>query len=100
MKRDLENLTKKEKDPASSFYHEYLIYPCLFNSGCVIGRRGMTGIEIVDENISLVHWYDGDRRKKSWKKEDSVHILKGKFHKRIIKSDTFEYLFNRIHLLG
>jgi UDP-2,3-diacylglucosamine pyrophosphatase LpxH len=100
LKKDLENLTKKEKDPQNSFYHEYLIYPCLFNSGCVIGRRGMTGIEINSEDIALVHWYDEDRRKKSWKKEDSVFILDKKYHKRIIKSDSFEYIFNRIHLLG
>ncbi|MBN1646487.1 MAG: metallophosphoesterase [Spirochaetales bacterium] len=100
LKKELESLTEKEKDPRQSFYHEYLIYPCLFNSGCVIGKRGMTGIEIEGNTISLVHWYDAARRKKSWKEEDSVYVLRHKFHKRILNSDNLEYIFNRIHLLG
>lgn len=100
LREELERLTQKEKNPKDSFYHEYLIYPCLFNSGCVIGKRGMTGIELMGGEISLVHWYDIERKKKAWVESDSVFILDGKFHKRIIKSDNLEYIFNRIELLG
>ncbi len=100
LRSELETMTKKEKDPKNSFYHEYLIYPCLFNSGCVIGRRGMTGIEIEGDKISLVHWYDKERKKKSWKDAESVYILAGKYHKRVLNSDNLDYIFNRIRLLG
>lgn len=100
MRSELENMTKKEKDPKNSFYHEYLIYPCLFNSGCVIGRRGMTGIEIEGDRISLIHWYDKDRKKRAWKISDSVCVLDKKYHKRVLNSDNLDYIFNRIKLLG
>ena len=99
-RKELEIMSIKDKDFTNSYYHEYLIYPCLFNSGCVIGKRGMTGIEIIGNEISLVHWYDIERKKKSWKEIESALILSERYHKRILKSDNLEYIFNRINLLA
>jgi predicted phosphodiesterase len=41
-----------------SLYSTKELIPALFNSGCVIGKRGFTGIEIVNGYISLVHFFD------------------------------------------
>ena len=62
-KKDLALFTEKDRrDGArSSLYDEQLPIPCLFNSGCAIGKRGLTAIEIEDGHIALVHWFDARR---------------------------------------
>jgi len=42
----------------SELYSSKGLSPCLFNSGCTIGKRGITGIEVSKEKIKLVYWYD------------------------------------------
>jgi predicted phosphodiesterase len=42
----------------SSLYSTKELVPALFNSGCVIGKRGFTSIEIVNGYIALVHYFD------------------------------------------
>jgi len=45
----------------SGLYSSDQLLPCLFNSGCAIGKRGITSIEIDEEEIQLVYWYDRQR---------------------------------------
>ena len=44
----------------SELYSSEGLQPCLFNSGCTIGKRGITAIEVDREKIKLVYWYDAN----------------------------------------
>jgi UDP-2,3-diacylglucosamine pyrophosphatase LpxH len=96
------HLTNNEKEQAlSSLYSAHTIVPSLFNSGCVIGKRGMTGIEIKGGKIALVHWFDKDIDKK-YRTEDENEITElddSGFFRTVIKRDTLDYIFTRIRLL-
>lgn len=102
LKNEIESLEKKERSSTkSSFYHNAdIVLPNLFNSGCVIGKRGMTGIEIRDKKIALIHWFDESKRKRYLRGAPSEPLPGSTFHRRIIKEDYLEYIFNRIRLLG
>jgi UDP-2,3-diacylglucosamine pyrophosphatase LpxH len=85
----------------SNLYNQ-LIVPSLFNSGCVIGKRGITGLEITEGRLSLVHWFD--------RNISAVHLTKGEseparidgtdFYRTVLKSDSLAYIFARIRLLA
>ncbi len=86
----------------STLYSEDIIVPCVFNSGSVIGKRGMTSIEITEGNISLIHWYGPDIDKK-YIKEDIDYLMKLEgtdYTRHILKHDSLDYIFTRIRLLS
>lgn len=92
-----------DKEHSLSFlYSDDLIVPCVFNSGCVVGKRGMTSIEIADGNISLVHWYGGTTNPKYINPDPRfTSRLEGTDYTRhILKHDTLDYIFTRIRLLS
>jgi hypothetical protein len=61
IRHDLISYRKKGQNAnQGNIYSRDVVIPCLFNSGCAIGRRGFTGIEITGNMISLVHWFDSD----------------------------------------
>ncbi len=87
----------------SSLYNNDVLIPCMFNSGCVIGKRGMTAIEIANGEISLVHWFDSDRSKKYLTHYEQYHPQKmpGTNYYRVeMKKDSLEYVSTRIKLLA
>ena len=100
--QEIESLERKERNSTeSSFYHNAdIVLPNLFNSGCVIGKRGMTGIELSDGAISLVHWFDESKRKRYLNGTPTELLPNSSFHRRVIKTDQLEYIINRITLLG
>jgi predicted phosphodiesterase len=123
-KGELEHLWEKDRRDGmrSSLYNDQLSVPCLFNSGCAIGKRGVTAIEIADGQISLVHWFD--RRRSDRYLADPVkrrsanrRALKGaggfpldgagarrledtEYYRTVLKTDRLEYVFSRIRLLA
>ncbi|MCF6334194.1 MAG: metallophosphoesterase family protein [Spirochaetales bacterium] len=103
-KGEIENhLNSKGKDHSiSSLYSEDIIVPSIFNSGCVIGKRGMTCLEIFGGNIYLIHWYGSDIDKKYVKKDiEYVFKLEGTdYIRHILKHDSLDYIFTRIRLLS
>ena len=86
----------------ASLYDASLLIPCTFNSGTVIGKRGMTCIEIKEGEISLVHWFDEARSRKYLEYADyETEKLPGTaYHQVVIKSDNLDYIFSRIKLLS
>ena len=86
----------------ASLYNADLLIPCTFNSGTVIGRRGMTCIEIQDGRIALVHWFDEARSTKYLERTDyKTEALPGtRYHRVVIKSESLSYIFARIKLLA
>jgi UDP-2,3-diacylglucosamine pyrophosphatase LpxH len=96
--------TKKNKRDGSrsSLYNSDLMVPCIFNSGCVIGKKGITAIEITDGSIALVHWFD---RRKSQKYLDyngyvPVQLGNSDYYRVVFKEDDLNYIFARIKLLA
>ena len=85
-----------------SVYNSMFHIPCLFNSGTVIGKRGITCLEIENGHISLVHWFDGDINKKYLKHSDYKPTQLGgsNYYKMTINRDHLDYIFTRVKLLS
>lgn len=95
-----------EQDPISgsirSIYNKDLIIPVIFNSGCVIGKKYITGLEISEGTISLVRWSSGRQLKKYGFCDEAEEILvnRSKLYRKVLKSDSLSYIFSRIKLLS
>jgi len=129
-KRDLALLSEHGGRDGSSLYAEHLPVPCLFNSGCAIGKRGLTAIEIEDGHIALVHWFDtrrdgrptggrrggvrrarerqparGRRPRRSRalvppEAESTRRLGDTPYYRSVLKRDRLDYVFSRIRLLA
>ncbi len=101
---ELEAVTKRDirRSLKNTLYASNVVIPCLFNSGCVVGKRGITGIELTGRRISLVHWFD----KRISSKYLSYHGSRAKqlpgtdYFKAVINTDYLDYIFTRIKLLA
>ncbi|MBI9101932.1 MAG: metallophosphoesterase family protein [Spirochaetales bacterium] len=110
LKRELSQLQGRKKKEAfvSQLYSKGLVIPCLFNSGCVIGKRGMTAIEISGDKISLIVWTTHPRSVERDDFPDAHEVRHDRFplpdnpdiRRRIVKRDDLRYIFTRINLLG
>lgn len=104
LKLELENIYKEKNDSnhRNSLYNDKLMVPCLFNSGSVIGKRGSTGIEIKNGNISLVYWFDQRRSNRylNYEGVKSKRLNNSDYFKAIFKKDKLESIFLRIKLLS
>ena len=87
--------------PTGSLYNENLLVPCMFNSGAVIGSRGMTGIEVSGGEIRLVYWFDRLRSQTYLRyRNHQAEALQGTdFHRVVVQRDSLDYIFSRIKLL-
>lgn len=85
----------------SYVYNTVFNIPCLFNSGCVIGKRGMTSLEISGGKIRLVHWFDGSLSKKYLLKTGyQAEKLNGTdYYRMVINEESLNYIFTRIRFL-
>ncbi len=83
-------------------YNTIFHIPCLFNSGCVIGKRGMTCIELEGNMIRLVHWFDGSLNQKYLSQSGyNPEKLEGTdIYRMVINEETLDYIFTRIKLLS
>ena len=102
--QELQYLIKKSKmkDHRSSLYNSDRLVPCTFNSGCVIGKKGITAIEITDGNIALVHWFDR-RNSIKYFNCNGYHpeqLGESDYFRVVIKEDSLDYIFARIQLLA
>ncbi len=104
LKTELSRILDKDDrlDQRSSLYGINLVVPCLFNSGTVIGKRGITCIEIQDDLIRLVHWFDLKRNSGYLERptQGLGRLANSDFFRVVIKEDRLEHIFSRIHLLG
>lgn len=103
-KKELKKIRKRRTEElSSSVYNQEDVFhvPCLFNSGCVIGKRGITAIEISEGRIRLVHWY-GDSLDPQY-----LHVHAGKpeslgesgYYRSCLNEEPLDYIFTRIRLL-
>lgn len=93
---------KKEHNYQDYLYSTLLHIPCLFNSGCVVGKRGITCLEIEDDKIRLVHWFDKAISKKYLMDNDyeSERIGNTDFYRMVLNEESLHYIFTRINLLA
>jgi UDP-2,3-diacylglucosamine pyrophosphatase LpxH len=93
--------SKGNEHTISSQYSSHTIVPSVFNSGCVIGKRGITAIEIKNGKIYLVHWFhkDIDKRYRRDTENNTRQLGESGFYRSVLKKDTLDYIFTRIRLL-
>ena len=102
-KTELRRIREHEGEPdGPSLYNSNLLIPCLFNSGTVIGKRGMTCLEIEDGRIALVHWFDDRRTRKylAYGNLETFELPHTTYHRVKIKRENLDYIFARIKLLA
>jgi len=103
-KDELQKLLHKEKGEGDTgnLYSMDLLVPCLFNSGCGIGKNGVTAIEISNGNIELVYWFDRKRTEKYFHFNGSLprQLETGDYWRVTLKKETLDYIFSRVKLLS
>lgn len=103
-KQKLEFQYRKNRKHGSrgSLYNSRLLIPCLFNSGCAIGKRGITAIEIEKDLIHLIYWFDGSRNGTYFKHQEysPEQLSPTEYYRTVLKSDSLDYIFSRIKLLA
>ncbi|TVR89201.1 MAG: metallophosphoesterase [Spirochaetaceae bacterium] len=103
--RDELNYVQRHEESSanrSSLYNANLVVPCMFNSGCVLGERGMTSLEIRKGTIALLYWFDASRGKKYLQDRDyaSKQLGDSTYYRAVMKKDSLSYIFSRIRLLS
>ncbi|NTV98400.1 MAG: metallophosphoesterase, partial [Chlorobiaceae bacterium] len=92
---------KAEKKWLRNGIYNDITIPSIFNSGCTIGKRGITAIEIDSGMIRLVYWYNGKQNRKFISERDNRPLpLESTGYSRIVlNEDSLDYVFTRLHLL-
>jgi len=100
--RELGKLKRKERRDVlrQSLYGDELPVPCLFNSGCAIGKKGIHAIELTGESISLVYWFTEGKSKKFVKRGGYRLEELGPHRRAVLNQDRLEYILAKIKLLG
>jgi len=93
---------EKRRSLQESLYGDELPVPCLFNSGSVIGKKGITALELDRERIELVYWYtEGEGKTFVSRGAYSVDKLLGTERRRVVlNTDRLDYVKARRDLLG
>jgi len=102
LRRDLVKLKHKERQDMLrySVYGDELPVPCLFNSGCAIGRKGLHAIELTCEDIALVYWYTEGKGRRFISRGGYEIETHGGSRRAVLNSDRLDYISARIQLLG
>jgi hypothetical protein len=104
LRRELGKLRRKERRHVvrQSLYGDDLPVPCLFNSGCAIGKKGLHAIELTSESIALVYWFTkGYGRRFVSRGGYRIEQLDAAGHCRVVlNQDRLDYIMARIQLLG
>jgi len=86
----------------TGIYNNLMHIPCLFNSGCVIGKRGITCLEFKNGYAQLVHWFDKNISKKylTHNGYEPQQLGDKDYYRMIIRKEKLSYIFTRIRLLS
>jgi predicted phosphodiesterase len=100
---ELGKLKRSEKRDAirHSLYGDEVPVPCVFNSGCAIGKHGVNAIELDKDTISLVYWFIEGRQMKfisrGWYK---IEPFGDAYRRAVLNSDALNYVNAKVKLLG
>jgi predicted phosphodiesterase len=104
LRAELGKLKRSERRDVlrQSLYGDELPVPCLFNSGCVIGKKGINAIELDSEHISLVYWFAAGQGMKfinrGWYKVEPLGNTM--FCRAVLNHNRLDYVISKIQLLG
>ncbi|MEM0942006.1 MAG: metallophosphoesterase [Bacteroidota bacterium] len=103
-RKELRQYYRENKDYhfKNNVYNAQFHIPCVFNSGCVVGKRGMTCLEIEDGKIRLVHWFDKNISKKYLTQSGYMpqQLVDTDFYRLVINEESLNYIFTRIKFLS
>ncbi|HHP7240140.1 MAG TPA: metallophosphoesterase [Cyclobacteriaceae bacterium] len=103
-KKELMKFYNQHKDFTyqNNLYNTIFHIPSVFNSGTVIGKRGITCLEIDNHYISLIHWFDKKISKKYLKNTgyDPEPLKNTDYYRMTINCEHLDYIFTRIRLLS
>ena len=94
---------KRRPELSSGIYSEDDVpIPCVFNSGTVIGKRGMTCIELTKGRFRLVHWFDDGTEDEFVDREDlTIKTLSdGRTNRLVLRQATMDYVMDSLRLLS
>ena len=103
LKREFEECRSAGKGEGSlaSVYDPDLVVPCLFNSGCCIGKGGFTAIEVEAHHIALVHWRRADDADAAPGRDTTpASMAAGLWRRVVLRRECLRYVTTRIRLLG
>ncbi|NTU68306.1 MAG: metallophosphoesterase [Chlorobiaceae bacterium] len=94
--------TEGKKIGLRSGRYNNIVIPSVFNSGCAIGKRGVTALEIDGDRIRLVYWFKGKqgRRFVSDRNSDPEPLGDTGYFRIVLNEDHLDYVFSRINLLA
>ncbi len=103
-KRELKTIYRRKLPilEIGNLYHSIFHIPCLFNSGTVIGKRGITCLEIENGSISLIHWFDQKTSVKYLKQTgyNPERLGESDYYRMVINREELDYVFTRIKVLS
>jgi len=104
LRNELGKLKRKERRDVlrQSLYGDELPVPCLFNSGCTLGKQGFNALEMTNQDIALIYWFTEGNCKKfisrgNYKIES---IQQTPFRRVVLNHNRLDYIFARMKLLG
>jgi hypothetical protein len=104
LRKELGKLKRKERRDVlrQSLYGDEMPVPCLFNSGCAIGKKGLNAIEITNEDISLIYWFTEGKSKKFINRGgyDIEQIPNRAYRRAVLNHNKLDYIHAKIKLLG
>ena len=104
LRKELGKLKRKERRDVlrQSLYGDELPVPCLFNSGCALGKKGLNAIEITNEDIALVYWFaEGKSKRFVTRGGYEIQKIPGRPYRRaVINHNKLDYIWAKIKLLG
>jgi len=104
LRKELSKLKRKERRDMlrQSLYGDELPVPCLFNSGCPLGKKGFNAIEMTQEDIALVYWFtEGKSKKFVTRGGYKIERITGRpYYRAVLNQNRLDYIFARIKLLG
>jgi hypothetical protein len=94
--------TEGKKIGLRSGRYNNIAIPSVFNSGCAIGKRGVTVIEIDGDRIRLVYWFKGKqgRRFVSDRNAEPEQLGNTGYSRIVLNEDHLDYVFTRLKLLA
>jgi predicted phosphodiesterase len=103
-KEEFRRLGRKDRrnKRRDGLYGRDLLLPCLFNSGCAVGKKGVTAIEIEEERIALVYWFEEGKERRYLEREARpAAAMKGTPYRRaVIANESLGDVFARMDLLA
>ena len=101
---ELGKLKRKERRDVlrRSLYGDDLPVPCLFNSGCTIGKKGLNAIELSAQDIALAYWFAEGKGKKFVGRGgyDVEKLGDSPYRRAVLNRERLDSVQARIKLLG